>query len=145
MLESNVSERNLLNFVFELKPILETHGFEFNNVETSFSSGGEFAITFFSNNKIRIGLIFRGDRLGSINYETKYSNIDHDSIFRHLAIESEQELLYNHENRKSFAKDKSNLSALISDLENYVLPYFAQTSLDDINAMIKKERKKMGL
>lgn len=139
------SEQKLLDLVAELEPLMNQHNFKFTKNSTTFSSGGEFSNGFFVNNKIKVGLIYHGDDLGSVNYETKYSNIDHDSIFKHLGIDSEQELLYNTVAFRSYTRSGNISNALFNDLENHILPYIEGTSLEDINTMIRKERTKIGL
>ena len=51
--------------------------------------------------------------------------------------ENEQQLYYN--------QKKSIATALFEDLENIIMPYIMNTDIADINKMIKKERKKVGL
>ncbi len=134
-----------MDLVHELEPLLNEHGYKFESGNSGTSSGGAYANGYFVNDKVRIGFIFRGMNLGLIIYETTYSNIGHDSIFSHLGKPLEQELLYNSSEKKSYARKGRISSAILSDLNNHILPYFRRTGINEINAMIKNERKKIML
>jgi hypothetical protein len=131
------SKKMLDRIVQNLLPLLNKWNFKYIPGDNSFSSGGEFSSCFFENEKIKIGLICRGNSFGSVNYETNYSNISHNMLIRYLNKENEQQLYYN--NKKSIE------TALFEDLENIVMPYIMNTDIVEINKMIKNERKKIGL
>lgn len=138
------SKNNLDALVESLKPTLSKHGFEFEPGQNSYSSPGEFAVGFFKHPKIKIGLIFRGDKLGSVNYETKATNVSHEMIIRGIKTESDQKLFYDDGGGGSFTLDDQNIKdALLHDLENIVIPYILATSEKDINSQMLKERNKM--
>ncbi|EKE20838.1 MAG: hypothetical protein ACD_7C00462G0003 [uncultured bacterium] len=129
-----------------LKPLLEKWQFKYKKEGDGISSGGEFSNGFFENEKIKIGLIYRGDKFGSVNYETNYSNISHDMIIKYLKKEYEQHLFYSEDKFDSFTKNNETIEiALFKDLENIIMPYILETDIEEINKMIKRERKKIGL
>lgn len=146
MKEGNQSLNNLNKLVDFLKPHLAKHGFDYQPGLTDYASAGAFANGFFVSSKIKIGLIFRGHRFGSVNYEGAETNISHNTFFKALGKQSEQLLLYHDQDPfTSFSHSANNESAenaLLADLENTILPYLDQTSLEDINLMINKARKK---
>ena len=146
MTEAIRSLTNLNRVVEYLKPHLAKHGFDYQQGSTDYASAGEFANGFFVSGKIKIGLIFRGDRFGSVNYHGTKTNISHNKFFKALGKESEQLLLYHDTDPwTSFshsANKESAENALLADLENTILPYLEKTSLEDINLMINKARKK---
>jgi len=146
MKEENESQRNLNKLVDYLKPHLSKYGFSYQPGLTSYASAGPFANGFFVSSKIKIGLIFRGRRFGSVNYEGAETNISHDMMFKALGKQTEQLLLYHGQDPfTSFshsANNESAESALLADLENTILPYLEKTSLEDINSLINKARKK---
>jgi len=146
MNENNISVSNLNKLVDYLKPHLTKYGFVYDPSSKGYASAGEFANGFFVSSKIKIGLIFRGDRLGSVNYEGSKTNISHNMLFKALGKQSEQLLLYHDKDPfTSFSHSANNASvenALLADLENIVLPYLEKTSLEDINLMLNKARKK---
>jgi len=140
------SKNKLERFVGLIAPTLQKYGFTFQYEGDAVASGGEFANAFFVSDKYKIGIIFRGNRLGAIIYKTDYSNIHHDGLFEGLERLGENRLKYDPGNFKSFTADGTELhEAFISDFEEAVHPYLSNTPIDDINKLIKKQRKKMGL
>ena len=140
------SKNKLERFVGLIAPTLGEYGFTFQNDENAISSGGEFANGFFVSDKYKIGVVFRGNRLGAIIYETDYSNIHHDGLFEGLDRSGENRLKYDSANFKAFTVDGTELhQAFINDFEDVIHPYLSNTPIEDINKLIKKQRKKMGL
>jgi hypothetical protein len=143
--QSNNSLTNLNVLVEYLKPTLTRHGFRYEQGQNSCSSGGQFANGFFVNNKIRIGLIYRQNRLGLVNYESSVTNISHDMFCKALNKQSEQQLEYDSNGFSSYTLNHTETSkALLADLEEIILPYLDHATLDDIDSFIKKARNAIG-
>ncbi len=137
------SRRKLDAFVGHLKTALDKYGFEYEPGQNSYSSGGGFANGFFNHPKIRIGIIFRGEKLGSVNYETTATNVSHDMIINGIKRGSEQELFYDSESFCSYTLNMQEISdALLHDLETIIIPYLMESSIEEINSRILKEREK---
>ena len=142
------SLKNLKDLIDILELPMKELGFSFTYNYDSISSGGSFTNGFFSDDKIKIGFIFRGDKFGSVNYETSYSNISHDMIIEFLDKSNEQKLnFYNGGNFGGIRNSKSqNIikigEAFLDDFSHFILPYIRSNSIDDINKMIKTQRKK---
>ncbi len=138
------SRKNLKSLVEFLKPILSKYGFEYEASHNGYSSSGQFSNGFFTSEKIKIGLIFRSDKLGSVNYETNATNISHDMLFRALNRVSDMTLFYDKDKFNSFTLNGEDIhNAFVTDLENVVIPYIKAASIQDINKMMLRERKNM--
>jgi len=144
----NISQTNgqtsqqLLELLVEhLKPVLK--GFEYQSGQTATSSGGSFANGFFENEKIKIGLIFRGVNLGLVIYEVPQGNIGHDELFELLSKDSNKKLFYDSDKFKCYAFQGNSVNdALFSDLQNIVIPFVNETAAEEIKAMIQEAYKK---
>ena len=134
---------NNLNLLIEyLNPSLSKHGLKYEAELNGFSSGGQFANGFFIHDKIKIGLIYRQGKLGSVNYEGKERNLSHDDMFIALGKEAEKKLFYNKDQFYSYTlTDEDVNKALLLDLENVIIPYIENTSIQDINSMMNGQPK----
>jgi hypothetical protein len=145
------SLKNLQDLISVLELPMKELGFTFVYEGNSISSGGPFATGFFSDDKLKIGLIFRGNEFGQVIYETSYSNISHDMIMEFLGKSKEQKL-FDYMGKSIDFERNINCNgfnkigeAFLNDFSNTIWPYISKTDIVDINKMIKKERKKIGL
>jgi len=138
------SLKNLDLIIEYLRPFLMSRGFKYKPGQKGYSSGGEFANAFFINEKIRIGLIFRQNEFGSVNYETDATNISHDTLFKALNKESKKNLFYDDNRFKCYTLNGEELhTALLLDWQEVVIPYIESNSIQNINSMMLQEREKM--
>ena len=138
------SVKNLDSLIEYLKPFLISRGFKYEPGQQGYSSGGQFANAFFRNEKIKIGLIFRQNEFGSVNYETDATNISHDMLLRALNKESKKNLFYDNDRFKSYTLNDEELhTAILMDWQEVVIPYIESTSIQDINSMMLKEKEKI--
>ncbi|HEX2532784.1 MAG TPA: hypothetical protein VHK69_03555, partial [Chitinophagaceae bacterium] len=133
--DSNIYQsRDFLNKLAAfLQPLLGSHGFRFESEYEAISSGGPFANGYFIHEQIRIGLIYRQDRLGCVIYEGKGRNLTHGEMFKALGKEKEQKLLYDANRFSSYTHSESGVyMALWSDLETVILPFLEHTPAEGI-------------
>ena len=138
------SKSRLDALVKYLDTALNNYGFKYEPGQNSYSSGGGFANGYFNHPKIKIGLLFRGDKLGSVNYETTATNISHDMFINGINRVSEQKLFYDSEGFCSYTLNKQKISeALLDDLETIIIPFVVESSVEQINSLVLNEREKM--
>ncbi len=138
------SKRKLESLVEYLKTALNKYRFDYEPGQNSYSSGGGFANGFFKHPKIKIVLIFRDEKLGSVNYEIMNVNVSHDMFINGIKRGSEQKLFYDTEGFCSYTLNNQKISeALLHDLETIILPFVMHASPEGIKSLIQKERDKM--
>jgi hypothetical protein len=123
--------KELMKGTRKLDPVLNPLGFVFKISENGVSSAGAFAAGFYENGDKKIGLIFRSFAgLGSVNYECRRWNIDHDSLMRYLGKQDVSKLKYKTNTFKSYSKDGGDVfDAFVYDIQQFGGEFL--TSSDD--------------
>jgi hypothetical protein len=118
------SRTNLQIVLERLDPILIPHGFHCEMGDAGVSSSGSFANGFYKRGPIEIGLIMRGDALGSPNYGYQGHSASHDELVEALG-RTDGVLRFDRrfDHWKLVTVDgRPILDALVSDLEAIIVP-----------------------
>jgi hypothetical protein len=119
------SRTNLQAVLTRLDSILIPHGFSFQANASGVSSAGTFANGFYTRGPVRIGLIMRGENLGSPSYEYKRAMAGHHELVDALGRGNEAFLRFDDRLDKwelATTDGRPVLDALVTDLENIIIP-----------------------